>query len=179
MRCNRDCRGLASCSAQRLRIRASQRVRTSGAIVTKASQHCHTLLNRRADNRRLDLMALGANCVCIVAQTWKLALFSKSDSERVGLTLCIQKTLAVIRLECRYTAHLGLMFHNFLGLFPPQLGRGLDTTHFLRRTGGAVVIGCSKTCTARKRRFLLQWCPLCCPLGVDKGDGSVIQPRVR
>ena len=41
------------------------------------------------------------------------------------------------------------------------------------------MIGCCETCTARKRRFLLQECPLCCPLGVDKGDGSVIQPRVR
>ena len=35
-----------------------QEVGTGGAIVTEASLHCHTLLNRRADNRRLELKAL-------------------------------------------------------------------------------------------------------------------------
>ena len=107
-----------------------------------------------------------------------LALSRKRVSEEVGLVLRIQHPSVLAGLERRYAANLGFAFHNFLCLLPPQLGSRPKTTHFLGGTSGVVVISRRKPCAARESRFLLERCPLCCPLGVNKGHGTIIQPRM-
>ena len=121
MRCSRDCVGLASCPAQRLRMRAGTRSGLVSQRPAGTAMHCSTVGQATA--------------------AWSSRLWAHSVWEwrhRRGSLLPANvsaKRLAflLVGLKCR----LGFVFHNFLCLLPPQLGSGPETTHSLGSKSGA------------------------------------------